>query len=269
MADALRVAAGAPGWAESFTLELVEINPDLRALQRAALGRYRPVWRPTLTEVPDGPVLLVANEFLDALPIRQLVFWDGAWRERLVGWRAESGFFYHPAPAPSPLAMLIPPAPKPWQGAIFEFSPAAIAIADTTARRVVGHGGGALFIDYGRAQPGFGDTLQAVTRHRSVPVLIDPGMADLSAHVDFGQIIRSAEEAGARISGPVTQGNFLNALGIGIRSDALKRRASADQSLAIDAARQRLTDPSDMGGLFKAVAISSPNLSPAGFSDCA
>jgi NADH dehydrogenase [ubiquinone] 1 alpha subcomplex assembly factor 7 len=269
MADALRVAAGASGWADSFALELVEINPHLRALQLAALGRYRPVWRPTLDEVPDGPMLLVANEFLDALPIRQLVFWNGAWRERLIGWRADSGFYYRPAPTASALAMLVPPALKPWQGAIFEFSPAAVAIADATARRIVANGGAAVFIDYGRAQPAFGDTLQAVSRHRYAPVLMNPGSADLSAHVDFGQIVRAAGEAGARVAGPVTQGDFLNTLGIGIRADALKRAASAHQSLSIDAARNRLTDPSDMGGLFKAVAMSSPNLSPAGFSDCA
>jgi NADH dehydrogenase [ubiquinone] 1 alpha subcomplex assembly factor 7 len=266
MADILRTARHAPDWLKAVKVHLVEINPRLRQAQAALLSDYAPQWHDSLSCVPDGPVMLVANEFLDALPIRQLVFWNGAWRERLVDWSVESGFHYVVSAGPSALSFLLPANLPAAQGDVHELSPAVIAAGTEIARRVARHGGAALIVDYGRSEGMSVETLQAVRAHRMVKVLDDPGAADLSAHVDFALLSRVAREAGATVAGAVTQGTFLDAVGIRLRAERLKRGLSPGAATALDQAVERLTDPDAMGQLFKVLAILSPGITPAGLS---
>ena len=129
MADALRVARLAPDFLAALRIHLVEINPALRTLQAVALSTHAPTWHDALSGVPDGPMLLVANEFLDALPVRQLVYWDGEWRERLVDWDETSGFHFVLSPRPSAMSLLVQTdLPPPAQGNVCEVSPAVIAV---------------------------------------------------------------------------------------------------------------------------------------------
>jgi len=266
MQDALRVGKLAPAWLAAIELHLVEINPALRKLQAEGLAPQGPTWHESLETVPDGPLLLVANEFFDALPIRQLVFVGGQWRERRVGWSSEEGFGFVPSPDRSPLGALVPmQIPGVAEGAVYELSPAAIGVASEIARRVSGFGGAALIIDYGRIAPEVGDTLQAVRRHTRVNALEEPGAADLSAHVDFAALSRAAIEAGARAFGPVTQRDFLIDLGIEMRARALSRSATPTEAATIEDAVERLVGRGAMGALFKALAIAPPGISPAGF----
>ncbi|HEX4368982.1 MAG TPA: SAM-dependent methyltransferase [Rhodopila sp.] len=266
MADMTRVARHVPEWLKAVQIHLVEINPRLRQAQAASLAAHAPQWHESFATMPDGPVMLVANEFLDALPIRQLVFRHGAWRERLVDWNAETGFHFAPSAEQSPLSLLVPPGLSPTEGAVYELSPAVISVATEVARRIAVQGGAALFIDYGRSESALGESLQAVRAHRMVEVLDSPGEADLSAHVDFALLGRVAHDAGAAIAGPVPQGAFLNTLGIGIRAQRLRRGLSGDTAGALDQAVARLTAPEAMGQLFKVLAIVPPGgIRPAGF----
>ncbi len=266
MQDALRVGKLAPAWLGAIELHLVEINPALRKLQAERLAPHAPTWHESLESVPDGPLLLVANEFFDALPIRQLLFAGGQWRERRINWTSEEGFNFVPSPDPSPLGALVPTQiPALAEGAVYEFSPAAIGVASEIARRVNRFGGAALMIDYGRSAPEIGDTLQAVSRHARVDALAEPGAADLSAHVDFAALRRTVVEAGAGAFGPITQRDFLIALGIEIRARALSRSAAPAEAAMIERAVERLIGQGAMGALFKALAIAPPGTSPAGF----
>lgn len=265
MADIMRVARRRPDWLAAVDLHLVEINTALRTAQAQLLSDYRPHWHDTLSTVPDGPVFLLANEFLDALPIRQLVFWEGTWRERLVDWSEAAGFHFVISPSPSSLAMLVPAGLEAEHGSLYELSPSVVAVGTEIAQRVAKQGGAAILIDYGRAQHGLGDSFQAVQAHRMVPVLDEPGHADLSAHVDFAALLQVAEEAGTRVFGPASQGSFLKALGIGLRGERLKKGAPADIAASIDQAIGRLVDPAMMGQLFKVLAVVSPGIAPAGF----
>jgi NADH dehydrogenase [ubiquinone] 1 alpha subcomplex assembly factor 7 len=268
MADIMRVARHVPEFLKAAEIHLVEINPRLREVQAKALAGLTPSWHDAFATVPDGPVMLMANEFLDALPIRQLVFWKGAWRERLVDWSAESGLHFVPSEELSPLSLLVPPEVSAGEGAIYELSPAAIAAGTEVSRRIAAQGGAALFIDYGRAKSAAGESLQAVRAHRMVKVLDDPGEVDLSAHVDFAQLARVARDGGAEIVGPATQGAFLNALGIGIRAQRLKRGLPEDGAAALDRAVERLTASDAMGRLFKVLAIvPRGGIRPAGFDE--
>lgn len=266
MQDALRIGGLVPDWLSAIELHLVEINPTLRRLQAERLSPYRPQWHESLGAIPDGPLLLVANEFLDALPIRQLVFSEKAWRERLVGWNAEQGFHFTLATAPSPLGALIPAAlPDICEGAIFELSPAAIGVTAEITRRIARFGGASLLVDYGRVDAGLGETLQAVKRHRTVGIFDDPGAADLSAHVDFSALHRASSEAGAMRFGPITQRDYLTALGIHLRVARLRPRVDRSEALKIDDAVARLVGSDAMGTLFKVLAIAQPGMIPAGF----
>jgi NADH dehydrogenase [ubiquinone] 1 alpha subcomplex assembly factor 7 len=268
MADIMRIGQHAPDWLKAVQLHLVEINPRLRQAQAEILSAYTPQWHAALSTVPDGPIMLVANEFLDALPIRQLVFWNGAWRERLVGWSAETGFQFVVSADLSVLSLLLPADLPAAQGDVYELSPAVIAAGTEIARRIARDGGAALIVDYGRTATTVIETLQAVRAHRMVRVLDDPGAADLSAHVDFALLARVARETGAIAAGPVTQGEFLEAIGIGLRAERIKRGLTADAAATLDQAVARLTDPQAMGQLFKVLAIVSPGINPAGLRPC-
>ncbi len=236
-ADALRVMRSAGLRPD---VHFVETSPLLRAAQGEAVPAA--TWHDDLGSLPEAPLLVVANEFLDALPIRQFV--DGVERHVVA---AAGGLAFDR------------------DGEIVETSPARDQAVADLASRLSKFGGAALIVDYGHERSGTGDTLQAVHRHRYAPVLQDPGEQDLTAHVDFETVAQAAREAGAEASSVVTQGEWLGRLGIGPRARAL---ASADPERAdeIEAARARLCDSDQMGELFKAIAVHSPSWPrPAGF----
>lgn len=271
MADALRAAKVMAGFLEAIDLHLVETSPVLRARQRDALGDAAPTWHDALDSVPAGPMLLIANEFLDALPVHQLQLTAQGWRERLVAVAAAGDAFRLVlAPGPSPVAALIPPSLDSAHlppGSVVEVAPAGIALAGAIGARLAADGGAALIIDYGHAASAVGDTLQAVRGHQRHPVLAEPGAADLTAHVDFAALGRAAGAAGARVYGPVTQGAFLSALGIEARVAALVANADAGRAEAIETGARRLIDEQEMGKLFKVLALCAPDLPrPDGFA---
>ena len=261
MADMLRATRRVAGFREALDIRLVETSPALARLQKEALGGVAAAWHRGLSEVPDGPLLVVANEFFDALPVEQYVARRDGWHRRAVAADTD-GFRFVDGPRVGD-----PPACGPAvDGEIRETSPRSIVIAGEIAGRLAAGRGAALIVDYGYAAPATGETLQAVARHRYTDPLAAPGEADLSAHVDFPALARAARAAGARCHGPVTQGEFLQRLGIGVRMDRLIAAAAPGQREAIRAARRRLTGEPAMGRLFKALALTDPGAPvPAGF----
>ncbi len=257
MTDMLRSIAAAK-W--SPRLVFVETSPVLRASQAARHGGA--TWVDALDSVPDdGPLFVVANEFFDALPVRQLVRAPAGWRERVVAGDGARLVF---AAGTADAAPLVPPAlAAAAVGTVVELCPAATAIAAEIGARLRAHGGAALVIDYGHAGPVAGDTLQAVRGHAPADPLADPGGADLTAHVDFAAL---AAAAGVQAWGPVGQGAFLRALGIDARAARLKARATAAQAAAIDAAVARLTGDAAMGSLFRVMALTAGGAMPPGFA---
>ncbi len=262
MADALRATRGVPGFHAALDLHLVEINPGLRADQQAALAAFRPSWHERFDEVPPGPLLLIANEFFDALPVRQFERTPRGWTERMVGLANDgAALTFALAPGVTPYSSFLPNA---GDGAQAELCEAGRAIATAIGTRVKRDGGWALIIDYGYDH-GHGASLQAVRSHRGAGLLDHPGEIDLSAHVDFAAL---GTASGARTYGPAGQGDFLRRLGILQRADTLKARATADQRGAIDASLQRLIAPDQMGTLFRVLAVGDDrSAAPTGFSD--
>jgi NADH dehydrogenase [ubiquinone] 1 alpha subcomplex assembly factor 7 len=262
----------APAFAVATRLHLVETSPALRARQEAALAAAEipAAWHARFAEVPDGPMILLANEFFDALPVRQYVRRGGGWRERLVGMApAGEGFVFLDGPAthlPGDIDWQILGASD--EGAILELCPAAEALAAEIALRIAAQGGVALIIDYGHGRTDLGETLQAVHRHGYADPLAEPGEADLSHHVDFQRLRAAAERAGAVTYGPIPQGLFLGRLGIAIRADTIAAAApSAERGDAARGAIRRLVHPGRMGVSFKALAIAHPSLpTPPGFA---
>jgi SAM-dependent MidA family methyltransferase len=265
MADALRAARVLPGFREALTVEIVEISPVLRAAQEKALAGVgvEVAWHADLGEVGAGPFVLIANEFLDALPIRQFVRVAGGWRERLVGPGDDGALTFGVARGETRLPVGTAP-----EGAVFETCPDALALAGEIGRRLSQAPGAALLVDYGHVRPGFGDTLQAVRGHAFADPLAEPGEADLTAHVDFSSFLAAARLAGAATHGPVAQGDFLRRLGLAQRAAALSARTDPAGRGAIAAAVERLAGdgPGAMGRLFKAAALTSAGLvDPPGF----
>jgi len=261
MADAWRATARVPGFHAAARVHLVETSPVLIAEQAARVPHAH--WHEAMDSLPPGPLLLIANEFLDALPIRQFVRRPDGWRERMVA-HGPGGFAPVPGdPAPEgaiPDAFADAPA-----GAILEDRPAARALAASLARRLARDGGAALLIDYGYSTPGMGDTLQAVRGGTRVDPFATPGEADLTAHVDFAAIAQAAAPP-ARVHGPVPQGLFLPRLGLTERT-AMLARANPAHAAALHAAAARLTAPAQMGALFHALALTHPAWpTPAGFA---
>jgi NADH dehydrogenase [ubiquinone] 1 alpha subcomplex assembly factor 7 len=268
MADMLRAARVVPDFRGALRLHLVETSPVLRAKQAMALAEADPHWHESTATLPPGPLLLVANEFLDALPIRQFVRQSDGWHERRVRLAGDGALAFTLADAPDASAAVPPALRDAAPGSLCEVRPAAAALAASLGARLATEGGVALFIDYGHAASACGDTLQAVRGHRRHDVLADAGTADLTAHVDFAAIAAAATTGGARAWGPVTQGAFLAALGLAARAAALKRRAKPVQAEAIAAACRRLIEPEEMGTLFKVLALAHPALAaPAGLSE--
>lgn len=236
-ADALRVMRTA---GLDPSVHFVETSPLLRERQAKAVGQA--IWHDSIHALPDSPLLLVANEFFDALPVRQFV--NGVERRVIT---AAGGLAFDR------------------DGDIIEQSPAREEAVTAVAEQLVRSGGAALMIDYGHARSAPGDTLQAVSGHRFSPVLDRPGEQDLTAHVDFEALANAAVAAGASATAVVTQGDWLRRLAIGTRAKALARAQPA-RAHEIESARKRLCDASEMGQLFKVIAIHSPEWpAPAGF----
>jgi NADH dehydrogenase [ubiquinone] 1 alpha subcomplex assembly factor 7 len=269
MADVLRALRVAPGLSERLEVDLVETSPTLRQAQRETLARETlPIqWRYSLDEAPRGPIFLVANEFFDALPVRQFVRTAPGWRERVVGLDANRRLAFGLASRIEPDLPLAAPL-----NSVIEVSPGAQNMMAEIAQRVAADGGAALIIDYGYTKTALGESLQAVSRHAYVDPLAAPGEADLTAHVDFAALARAATAEGAKVLGPTTQGRFLTQIGIERRASALRSRATERQQADIDAALRRLTGSGDprevMGDLFKVMAVTHPDLPvPPGFTD--
>jgi SAM-dependent MidA family methyltransferase len=216
-------------------------------------------WHASLEDVPDGPLIILANEFIDALPVHQAVMCADGWHERVVKLREDGRLQFGIHRDPIPLFEEFLPAALRGAGIgqIFEWR--SDRVAHEIARRVVRWGGLALILDYGHVRPAIGETLQAVRGHDYADPLEAAGLADLTAHVDFNALAQAAEAAGARVHGPVTQATFLRRIGIRQRAAVLKASAPADSVGTIEAALQRLTneDRVGMGSLIKAMAFSS------------
>jgi SAM-dependent MidA family methyltransferase len=274
MADILRVTAKAPNFADAISVHLIEISPALKSRQAETLGRfeYDLAWHSSFADVPDGPLFLVANEFFDALPIRQYVRAEEAWRERVVGLGSdgELTFGIGIGRLDDIAARLAPPVPPPSstgeEQTIVEIRPGADALMTEVTSRIVSFGGAALVIDYGYDATRFGDTLQAVRAHHYADPLGSPGEADLTAHVDFSALAKSARSAGASVHGPMNQGDFLVSLGLLERAGRLGANADESAREALRVAVERLASPEQMGTLFKVLAIARPGIVPPGFA---
>ena len=259
MGDVLRAAKALPEFHAALSVHLVEISPALRARQQQTLARDGLVhWHDALGSVPESPAITIANEFIDALQVHQFVRDTDGWHLRVVGIADDKlAFGVVPAPMPKDFNDDAPDAPV---GSILELrDEGPIALL---AQRIVQDGGAALILDYGHSTLGFGDTLQAVRKHAYTDPLMHSGEADLTTQVNFAELATWAQRNGARVGGPVMQGDFLRRLGIEARAARLKQGATPEQAADIDAALMRLTAPDQMGELFKVLAFAHPALGP-------
>lgn len=258
MADILRATKSVPGFHAAAQVHLIEASPVLREKQQQLLGTS-PVWLDHIGALPDLPLFFIANEFFDALPIRQYVRDGDAWRERLIAGNTPDKATNHTATpalgfaldAAVPQDALADRLSDTKDGDLVETCPAAAPIAATIGALIEAHGGVALIFDYGdwRSQ---GDTLQALSQHAHVDPLADPGQADLTAHVDFEALALATPSAYSRLT---PQGIFLERLGITQRAQTLAAKLTGDALNAHIAAHRRLTHPEEMGTLFKVLAL--------------
>jgi SAM-dependent MidA family methyltransferase len=244
MADLLRAAGKVREFGQAAQIHLVETSPVLRRIQHRTLGEQA-AWHDSFATVSMGPTILIANEFFDALPVRQFERREGNWFERRVGLSAGGRLIIG-------LAQTIEPLPAVPDGAIIESAPDRLALAHEIGTRLSAAPGSALIIDYGHAASGQGDTLQAVRKHEFTGLLDAPGEADITAHVDFEALRIAFRQTGCNVHGPITQAQFLKALGIELRADRLGEEARL--------AASRLAGEHQMGNLFKVMAITSANL---------
>ena len=264
MADLLRAARVDPAFVRSVSIHLVETSPVLRRAQEERLSQTGVAvhWHSSVDEVPAGAALIVANEFFDALPVKQFVRTATGWHERLVGIDATGKPAFGLAPNAMPPDLLPDWARAAATGEVVEVSPARRDVARAIGARIEAAGGAALIIDYGHVRSAPGDTLQAVRAHRHCDILDCPGTSDLTSHVDFEALGLALQGAGAAVHGPLTQGAFLSAMGLAGRAEVLKRHKDAATSTDIDAAVSRLAADSEMGHLFKVIAATPPDCPP-------
>ncbi len=249
MADILRATRSVPGFAEGCRICLIEASPVLRAAQQERLSQYDPVWFDHVDALSDAPLFLVANEFFDALPIRQFQRDGKGWRERRVGADADTLCLGLGQMQAQPA--LDHRLSDTRDGDIVEHCPGAGPIIEALTGRIARHGGAALVIDYGDWRS-LGDTLQALRHHEAADPLADPGAADLTAHVDFEALATAAQCAHTRLT---PQGVFLERLGITQRAQRLAQQLSGERQESHIAAHRRLTHPDEMGNLFKVIGF--------------
>jgi NADH dehydrogenase [ubiquinone] 1 alpha subcomplex assembly factor 7 len=264
MQDALRAASKADGFENALHLQLFESNALLKGEQEKRLGKYSPYWASEIDAVSEDPIFVVANEFFDALPIKQFVKTDDGWHEQLIGLVDGQRAF---GLSPTPIADSAAPAEVhgAYAGEVLELGTAAVDAMQRIARKVALQGGAILALDYGYERTQTGETLQAVKSHAFANPLEAPGEADLSAHVNFGVLGAAAKATGLEVTPLANQGEFLLRLGIGERAKALAR-ANPSEAANIARAVERLTSPTQMGTLFKALCAHSPGLKPGGFA---
>lgn len=252
MADILRAARSMPEFLDAARVHLVETSARLREMQRhTIIGE--PTWHASLDTVPEGPLLLVANEFFDAIPIRQLECRDGRWRERVIGIDNDALRIGLGAP-------FAEQGRPPRDGQIVEIDDQRRHIADAIGQRLAQHPGAALIVDYGHLRSAPGDTLQALRRHTMVPITEAPGECDITSHVDFASLARAIGKGGAQPLPALAQGDFLRAMGLAERSAALAATASPEAAGQLRRAEARLADDAGMGKLFKVLAAVSPGV---------
>ncbi len=268
MADLLRATRKVPDFHDSLTIHMVETSPVLANAQYMRLRNDHPriEWLDAIDALPDNPTIVIANEFFDALPVRQFEMTKEGVRERRVGWDEEGkSFCFTLGNAGLQLAksgQLIAP------GTVMEQSPASRATIRALTDHIQRHGGAVLVIDYGYLGEAHCNTLQAVKAHTFHPVLKDPGEADITAHVDFTTLMGIAEQSGGYVYGLATQGEFLTRLGATIRGEMLAKSADAAQKEQIASGLRRLISPQEMGDLFKVMAVvSDPRIEPPGFTN--
>jgi NADH dehydrogenase [ubiquinone] 1 alpha subcomplex assembly factor 7 len=264
MADILRACGIAPAFAAALRIHLVESSPLLAETQRQTLAAAcRPIdWHARLDAVPAGPMILLANEFFDAIPIRQLQRRGGRWHERVVGIDEHGNLGLGLAPDPVDDRLVGAWAPAAAEGAIAEIAPARRRLAEAVGARLGAQSSFALVIDYGHLSSAPGDTLQAVAGHRRADLLDRPGEVDITAHVDFAALAACLREAGAHVYPAMDQGSFLGAMGLAARVAALGRGRPPAARAAIAEAAARLAGASEMGHLFKVLGAGHPDLPP-------
>ncbi|WP_315807361.1 MULTISPECIES: class I SAM-dependent methyltransferase [unclassified Bradyrhizobium] len=263
MSDALRALRVLPPLYQTLSVHMIEVNPVLREKQQAMLTGMRNVtWHERFDEVPEGPCVIFANEYFDVLPIHQMVRRETGWHERVIELDDDENFTYGVAAEPTPgFEALLPPLVRAAPlGAIFEWRPDTDIMA--LAKHVRDQRGAALIIDYGHTRSEVGDTFQAIARHSFADPLKAPGLADITAHVDFDALGRAADAVGAHVHGPVTQGEFLQRLGIETRALTLMQKASLEVAEDIASGLKRLIGGGrgGMGALFKVLAVSDPGI---------
>lgn len=253
MADLLRVAVMVPDFAQALHVHILETSPALRARQRETVKWPRLEWHEDLSTVPDDePLLIVGNEFLDALPVRQFVFSGGGWRERVVRYEEGEGFFF--CAGGSVRAADMPDVAD--EGAVLEISPAREKVMEHFAERIKVQGGAILMIDYGYDLPQMIETMQAVGRHQFADILENQGEVDLTSHVDFVRLRHQLKSHGFCVS-VSNQRDFLLSVGIMQRAGQLRARADNAQGKELDAGLRRLLDPDQMGHLFKVIEVTA------------
>ncbi|NUH65809.1 SAM-dependent methyltransferase [Sulfitobacter sp. S0837] len=256
MADILRACARVPGFLDAAQVHLVEASPSLRALQRETLSGHKVDWHDSVASLPDAPLFLVANEFFDALPIRQFIRQGAGWAERLVG--ATDGALAFGLGPVAPQPALDHRLEDTRDGDLVELCPLAPKIIESIGGRIKLHGGAALIFDYGDWRA-LGDTFQAVENHQPTDPLAAPGHADLTAHVDFEALAAACPCAHSRVT---PQGVFLERLGITARAQKLAETLSGEALQSHIAAHRRLTHPTEMGNLFKAMGLYQAGQAP-------
>lgn len=260
MEDLLRATERVPGFHDKLEVHIVETSPALREIQKQKLNGHNVIWHDDLSTVSShAPMILLANEFLDALPIRQVVNVKGKWHERVIGLQDDKLAFGFGSEIPLSTTVDAP------DGSVFEYSTARDAVWAQVIERLRKQGGAALVIDYGHAVTGMGDTLQAMRDHKYCDPLEEPGEVDITSHVNFARLADLAEGLNPRVA---TQGDFLKRLGIEIRANTLAKNATDDQVLELQAGLKRLIDADQMGDLFKVLSVTNPpTLDPVGFND--
>jgi NADH dehydrogenase [ubiquinone] 1 alpha subcomplex assembly factor 7 len=267
MQDALRAARSVPAFRDAAQVHLVETSVTLREMQSQALAPFcKPQWHRSLSAVPEAPLIIIANEFFDALPIEQHIFHHGSWHRRQVMLDEAGALSFAPGRLALPPVELLPPR-EPREGDILEYRPAGAALLEDIGVRAGKAPIAMLVADYGYLRKDYGDTLQAVRQHGYAHPLETPGEADLSAHVNFAELAQAAEAAGLAPWGPIQQSEFLLALGLEARLRALMGTASEEQRSGLYLGARRLVDPFQMGSLFKIMAVTSAELpAPPPFS---
>jgi NADH dehydrogenase [ubiquinone] 1 alpha subcomplex assembly factor 7 len=246
MKDVVRATAKVPGLHDAAAVHLVETSPVLRALQRGNLGNA--TWHETVVTLPGQPSIIIANEFFDALPVKQYVERNGRVSERCVETDSDGLAI---GERESDIASL-------GKDGVFEVSPVRLDVALLLGRLIATHGGAALVIDYGHKKSAIGDSLQAMTGHQYCGILDTPGEADITSHVDFEQLGVAFAAAKTTVHGVLMQGEFLDAMGLSIRAEALSRNMKGPDVETFRRGIKRLADDTEMGQLFKVMAVTGP-----------